>query len=587
MSPFPTPWTAAALLAALCVPSVRAAEPQAPDPVEEFHAALLQPLGPGGATDRKADLQKRLDAVETPGQLAGALTFDFWAEEQSAVLRTDAEKAALECDKDIFGLLAKKFVKRLHEALKAADPEVRAAAAILVATMASAEREHAEANPFYRHALFPRDSGPAPVGRPFTELTADLGKRTRDEDARVRRAAVQALAELHSDPPQTTAELSGLLSGDQKDKDPSVRRAAAAALGNLLETAGRENGQRLGLDQQAEAAFIRFSTQAVAPAAGGLGDEDAEVRRLCLVALRRAADALKDLTEIPWSGPTNDADPQIQVDLKHLREETELLRNLADALNSRLPAATGALADGPEVSVAASELLEAVAAARSFMRRWEAALPPEKADAKPPADRLPALLDAREPLAKSLSAKEVRVRLAAVYVLESLGPEAAPAVAALAKALAKDPDPFVRWGAARALGKMAPHPSDAAVEALGQALEDKNEDVRFTAAVALGRFGPAAKGAVAALAAAVKRDDGARLEALKTLAAVGVGAAQAAGEAAAALADPDAEVRVAAANALARMGPLDPGPREVLRGVLNDPDNAVRQAAAAAILSGK
>jgi HEAT repeat protein len=138
---------------------------------------------------------------------------------------------------------------------------------------------------------------------------------------------------------------------------------------------------------------------------------------------------------------------------------------------------------------------------------------------------------------------------------------------------------------------MAPGQSRDAVPALAKALADKSADVRLTAAVALRRFGPTAKEAVAALAAAVKRDDGARLEALKTLAVVGAEAGPAAKEsavaAAVALADPDPEVRVAAAHALAHVGPADEDSRKALRKALDDPDDAVRGAAAAALLSGK
>ncbi len=240
-------------------------------------------------------------------------------------------------------------------------------------------------------------------------------------------------------------------------------------------------------------------------------------------------------------------------------------------MNEALPTVTKALAGEPETAVAAAEILDAAADVRGVALK------------NANVDPLPALLDARDALTKNLSAKNVRVRLTAVYVLEDLGSEAAPASAVLAKALVEDADPFVRWGAARALGKMTAAETDA-IPALVKALEDKNDDVRQTAPIALARFGPAAKPAVSGLAAAVKRNDGLRLGALKALAAIGKGAAPAAGEAAAALVDPDAEVRIAAAGALAHMGTLKEDDAAALRKTLDDPNADARRAASEALL---
>jgi HEAT repeat protein len=277
-----------------------------------------------------------------------------------------------------------------------------------------------------------------------------------------------------------------------------------------------------------------------------------------------AAGRARNVNSFP-GGPAVPVSPQIE-------EIQKLLQSFPVALNKALPAVTEALAeDKPDIAVGAAEVLEAAADVRRLVLKDSHA------------DPLPALLDARDALAKNLSAKDVRVRLAAVYVLETLGPEAAPASAVLAKALREDADSFVRWGAARALGKMAPDQSDA-VPALAKALEDKDDDVRQTAPIALALFGPAAKAAVSALADAVKRDDGLRLGALKALAAVGTGAAPAADAVTAALADPDAEVRVAAANALAQMRSLNKEAVATLGKALDDPDADVRRAVAGALL---
>src|SRR5581483_10740838 len=56
-------------------------------------------------------------------------------------------------------------------------------------------------------------------------------------------------------------------------------------------------------------------------------------------------------------------------------------------------------------------------------------------------------------LAAGIKDPEWQARQSSINVLETLGPDAAPAANALAQALA-DPDRFVRWAAARALGRL-------------------------------------------------------------------------------------------------------------------------------------
>jgi HEAT repeat protein len=575
------------LAAALFAPAVPAAEPPAPSPVEELRQALLQQPGPDGVDAYKTGLRKRLDALNSVGGLAEVLGFDLWPAE-AVQPRQEQESEPIRFTREFHLLVRQKLFKQIRKAFTTGDAATQAAAAILLGSTAAAEREQ-------RMKTGAIGFGPNQQPRePFAELGADLITLMKAEDAAVRRAAVRALVEVGSEPEQTVAAVGRLL--DSTEKDPSVRRAAAAALEKLLDSAGRQNAAMFGSDPKAEAGFIRLESQAVPAAALGLADGDEAVRRRCLAALRRILNALTDLTRNPWrpgfSNGFNDPQQQLAV-LEQAREKSRLVLSLAGAANKVLPAVARALEDDKaDAAVAAAAVLESAATARIGVRRWDDALSQEKlGDAKPSADPLPALLGARPSLAKNLSRPEIRVRLAAVYVLEALGPDAAPASETLAKALGEDADAFVRWGAARALGKMAPGQSRDAVPALAKALADKSADVRLTAAVALRRFGPTAKEAVAALAAAVKRDDGARLEALKTLAVVGAEAGPAAKEsavaAAVALADPDPEVRVAAAHALAHVGPADEDSRKALRKALDDPDDAVRGAAAAALLSGK
>src|SRR5207249_4803793 len=109
-----------------------------------------------------------------------------------------------------------------------------------------------------------------------------------------------------------------------------------------------------------------------------------------------------------------------------------------------------------------------------------------------------------------LSHASVEVKLAMLYALETLEQDAAPAAAAVAKAL-DDANPFVRWGAARALGRMAGFQGKdvaVAVTALGKHLGDNNTRVRTASAAALKLYGSAAKGAIQELTAAVAKGEG-------------------------------------------------------------------------------
>ena len=86
-----------------------------------------------------------------------------------------------------------------------------------------------------------------------------------------------------------------------------------------------------------------------------------------------------------------------------------------------------------------------------------------------------------------------------------LGVEATDAVPALIAALS-DPEEYVRWEAAAALGIIGPGAKDAVPE-LTKALADKNFSVRRNAAEALGNIGPAARSAFAALQKATNDSD--------------------------------------------------------------------------------
>jgi HEAT repeat protein len=345
--------------------------------------------------------------------------------------------------------------------------------------------------------------------------------------------------------------------------------------------------------------------QAALPLAGrGIADKDPLTRRASLEVIQAAATGLTDLIvdpslmvrseeELPPPGRKLTLDEQQVVDKvsKALREEWQAVLPLVRALVDQTAPVTRALADSDQaVCQTACEALETLAATRLRLNRQAVAaarFSQPGAKEKLFDDLLqPALRGAVPGLVSLLSHKEVPLRLAALYVLETLEGEAAPATDALIKAL-QDENPFVRWGAVRALGKIAPIGADKAVVPLAKLLDDDNGDVRITTVAALTQFGPAAKTAAPALGkvATGAEEPEMRVAALQALAAIGPDAQPAVADMAKALTASEKNVRTAAAEALGKLGPSAKGARDALLKALNDPDAEVRLAAGEALLN--
>jgi HEAT repeat protein len=156
--------------------------------------------------------------------------------------------------------------------------------------------------------------------------------------------------------------------------------------------------------------------------------------------------------------------------------------------------------------------------------------------------------------AERLRARDPSDRRLAAEALGEIGPAAAPAVAALTKALT-DADPKVRELSAHALGQIAPA-AEPAMAALIKVLADPEPELRRRAAHALGEIGPAAAPAVAALTKALTdADPWVRRLAAQVLGGIGPAAAPAVAALTRALVDPEPGVGSSAAGALRRIGP--------------------------------
>ena len=325
--------------------------------------------------------------------------------------------------------------------------------------------------------------------------------------------------------------------------------------------------------------LLRFTGQ-------GAKDDDPTVRRLCLAALGSTLEDFGfccklDLENKFLAGERLMSRDAIEKE-KAFAEFLRFLKGSLQALNQELAVAREALKDDDlAVCLSAYKTIENAATVRLLLRNralLEPVIKEKKDPFNEPIKAVPALI-------KSLQHKELRVRLAALYVLETLTTDAAPAASALAAVL-KDDNRFVRWGAARALRNMAPAgAANDIVTALAVMLTDDSPDVRNTAAVALTRYGPAAKGAVADLSKAFENgDEKMQLLAARALAAMGKEAKPAELILVAALANKQPAIRAAAATALGRLGTLTKESRTSLTKALADKDSTVQRAAAGALL---
>jgi hypothetical protein len=188
-------------------------------------------------------------------------------------------------------------------------------------------------------------------------------------------------------------------------------------------------------------------------------------------------------------------------------------------------------------------------------------------------------------LAAGVNDRDVNIRLATLDILESLGPTAVPAASAVVNAL-NDPNRFVRWAAARALGKIGAVEAEKAIPSLVKMLADDDVALRATAATTLAVYGPAARIAAPALLGALTTEDSQlRIAVLRTLEQIGFDGAPAVPAIRNALEARDASVRQSAARLLGKLGPSARDALGSLRSHLRDSSPEVRAAAQEALLS--
>jgi HEAT repeat protein len=502
------------------------------DPVELLGQALRSPSHRAAARD--AQLKSAVERLRTSDDLLRALRLNDWRDH-------DIDESLAAVDARHRAAVVERFQRAVRAALHKDDLEGRKAALKTIG------------------ALDPTLAGQGgePLARAFT---GDLAGLTRTGPAALRELAARTLGRSHPEPAAAAAALGELL----KDPDPHLRTVAAEALGALVATALRLDPSRMGCDGGHEDA-VRAGCAAVMPAAGGLGDSSAEVRRRCAEALAAAAEALAALTADAATADEVEDWTEYQHGAEAERAE---LQPLAVALRGRCGELARAAGDADaQVRVLARHALEGVAEARlRLLRRAASAVAPPEDEGDATSGRrsaaylledplLPGLREALPALTAGVEDTDVKGRRAAIDVLEALGRQAASAAPALVGAL-NDRDRFVRWAAARALGKVRPANAELAVAPLARLLADPDGDLRLAAAAALGAYGPGARAALPALVDAAKSSEPElRLAALRALESIGSDDDAALTVLNAALGDSDGRVRRAAADALQKVSP--------------------------------
>jgi HEAT repeat protein len=616
---------AVAVLTALTLTALTPAAP--PDPVEELRQALpmrpedMRKATPAILQHRDETLKKLAKQLQTVSELRRALALSEWKEQPSK------DKALVQIETAVRNDIGARFKLAIERIVEDGDSTSRLAVANMIA----------ELGPNVRALKLDGKEDPGGFTRTLAPVLVKLAREARDDKTKrslaVRQEALRALGSVNADPQIAVPALQEAL----RDAEPGPRRVAADALVQMIKVVShlvKRTRSDTGVDAT-PADVVTTTSLVLAASRTGLKDPDPQVVALTLDATRDAATALGELVlqpeqrskyPPPGRALTELERKEIKAKYDAVLGEFRFLSPLLDEMNKQakaileviqrrndagqiLPNANG---EG-EVKLSAIDALEHISFARlRLIRRLESV--PLEGGAKRDLEQFDPLKDLlADPMnivaVTHLLREAPQVRRRTVEFLEMVGDKATRSIPALIAHM-NDPDRFVRWGAARALGHINPAESAGAIAGLGRLLEDPDLNVRQAAAATLEVFGgipalqPGLKAAVPFAARAVNSSNtDVRLAAMYALLSFGPEVAR---PAAPALAEalnpdisPDPKVRAAAAEVLGKLGPkifLDPQTNQVDREVFNqviaalrhaigDEDNNVRAGASDALLS--
>ncbi len=539
---------------------------------------------------REQEAQKVIDTrLRTFGQLRQALMLKEWGD----VVKTQREDPELlGSDTRLRARVADRFRARVRAVVDHGDNDSKAAIANLITEMGLTVRAAIDPNKPAKFDELERErrSGFA------RSLTDEIIRLTQSDSEFVRLHALRALGGINADPRRATEVFTRVLA---TSNDVKARRIAADGLLRLASIVGYLKEQTLKSPPvfATDLDVMDAATEVVRHAPAGLGDADNLVRARCAEAMRTAGQVVALLFQRPPEESRN-LTPFIA---PYSPAVVAAVKDLLKAFETAGPRMAQSLAD-PEVDVrlALVQTLERLSDARYRLAEEPVVVGTinkvqDRIYLTPPRASDPLANFARgdwRAVAALLADPDVRVRRSAVNFLEFF-PEARPAVVTdLTRALC-DPDRFVRWGAARALGVYSKNysPRDAvpAVPTLGKLLFDGDPTVRLAAAATLESLGNYAEAAVPEMArAAHYADADNRVAAMYALQAIDPARSTAAiPSITEALENNSPKVRRAAAETLANYGPLarNKATVDALRRALGDDDQDVRIDASEALLS--
>jgi HEAT repeat protein len=520
--------------------------------LDDLRDALKSPVD--NLSDRDAELRVRVACLRTLGEQSQALLLPEWRDEE-----IDVQVAIV--DRGVWRSLEARFEEGIRELLRGDDVARKIGAVALLGETGE------QAVALSRRTDLLRGFAP------------DLVRFMKQADPRLVEASARALGRIHPDPDVALPALKQLLECD----DAGQRLAAAEGLLALmngpatLARKGRNTNHAEALRAQAGV----VGSLVVPVAARGLVDEQAEVRQVCVETLHQAA-AMANTLVGERRQPT-DAEEWLFY-RRDVSMERGALGSVVFTLEAHGPALGRLLSDASaEVRESSRRALEDIAQARQrLVAREETIVKDQKALASPAGRKSGNSMPVADMVA-GLRDRDVNIRLRTLDILEALGPTAAPAGPALVKAL-NDPNRFVRWAAARALGKVGAVESETAIPALIGMLSDDDVDLRAAAASTLAGYGPAARTAVPVLLAALASEDTSlRVAALRALERIGLESSPALPVIRDALEARDASVRQGAARLLGKLGPSAREALGSLRSHLKDSSPEVRAAAQEAL----
>jgi HEAT repeat protein len=469
-------------------------------------------------SSRGAELTAKVAALKSMNDLHRALFLSEWQDHHP-----DPEVAIV--DQKYRALVGKRFEQTIRPVLKSTDKALCMRSLEQLDAVATAQPEGCDPCKF------------------MPALAGDLADLTRHGSAGMRERAAKVLGRWHADPEVAVPALGTLLVVGTL----SERVTAAGSLTQVIEEAYRlANQDNAKMDKAAAARNLILSARGAIPAlARGTKDKEPEVRHLSLVALTAIGRCCHGLVQA-WDLTELDENPETargQME-KNFADLLPLILQLGDQCKT-LPFA---LSDSElEIRSDALQVIEELATLRlEWARRAKGLSAPED----PLRDSLSVNLPA---LARNLGDRQVTIRRKALEVLEYMGSAARASAPNVVRSL-NDPDPFVRWAAARTLGKFAPAESTTAIPGLIKLLNETDTGIRVTAVSSLEKYGPAAKDAVPALIVKARADDAEmRACAIRALAAIAADSQTVAGCVQEAMKDPADLVRQTARDASARL----------------------------------